>query len=52
MRRREFIAGLGGVAAHARAQQPGKTYRIDFPAYDPTVPNQPAGHAFLDGLRV
>ena len=53
--RRIVIVGLGSAASWpvvARAQQPGKTYRIGFPAYDPTVPNQPAGDAFLDGLRV
>jgi len=53
--RREFITLLGGAMAAwplaARAQRPGKIYRIGFLANDPTIPTQPAGHAFLDGLR-
>jgi putative ABC transport system substrate-binding protein len=55
LRRREFIALLGGAAATwslaASAQQVGKTYRIGFLANDPTIPMQAAGKAFLDGLR-
>jgi putative tryptophan/tyrosine transport system substrate-binding protein len=46
---------LGGAAVAwplaARAQQAGKTYRIGFLANDPTIPTQPAGQAFLEGLR-
>jgi ABC-type uncharacterized transport system substrate-binding protein len=55
MRRREFIISMGGAAVAwplgARAQQAGKVYRIGFLANDPTIPTQPAGQAFLDGLR-
>jgi putative tryptophan/tyrosine transport system substrate-binding protein len=55
MRRREFISLLGGGAVAwplaARAQQASKTYRIGFLANDPTIPSQPAGKAFLDGLK-
>ena len=55
MKRRKFISLLGGAAAAwplaARAQQPGKTYRIGFLANDPAIPAQPAGQAFLNGLR-
>jgi hypothetical protein len=54
VRRRAFITLLGGAAAWplaARAQQTGKIYRIGFLANDPTIPAQPAGQAFLDGLR-
>ena len=51
-RTRKFIAILGGAAwpLVVRAQQLGKVYRIGFLANDPTIPKQPAGKAFLDGL--
>jgi putative ABC transport system substrate-binding protein len=52
--RREFILTLGSAAAWplaARAQQAGKINRIGFLANDPTIPTEPAGRAFLDGLR-
>jgi putative tryptophan/tyrosine transport system substrate-binding protein len=55
MRRRDFIKGVAGSTAAwplaVRAQQAGKIYRIGFLANDPTIPAQPAGQAFLDGLR-
>ena len=54
IRRRELIAAIGGAALWplaARAQKAGKIYRIGFLANDPTIPEQPAGQAFLDGLR-
>src|SRR6516162_3603406 len=55
MRRREFIvllgSGLAGWPLAANPQQTGKIYRIGFLANDPTIPAQPAGQAFLDGLR-
>jgi putative tryptophan/tyrosine transport system substrate-binding protein len=54
-RRRQFITLVGSAAAAwpfaARGQQTGKIYRIGFLANDPTIPAQPAGQAFLDGLR-
>jgi putative ABC transport system substrate-binding protein len=53
--RREFITLLGGAAAvwplAARAQQPGRVWRIGFLANDPSIPAGRAGQAFLDGLR-
>ena len=54
MRRRKFMTLLGSSAAWtltARAQQAGRVYRIGFLANDPTIPAQPEGRAFLDGLR-
>src|ERR1700719_4851868 len=54
IQRRELISALGSVAAWplgAGAQQAGKIRRIGFLANDPTIPAQPAGQAFLDGLR-
>jgi putative tryptophan/tyrosine transport system substrate-binding protein len=55
MRRREFITLLGGAAAGwplaAPAEQSDKISRIGFLANDPNIPAQPAGRAFLDGLR-
>jgi len=54
LKRREFITLLGGAATWplaGRAQQAGKTYRIGFLANDRTIPTEPAGQAFLDGLR-
>jgi hypothetical protein len=53
MRRRDFVALLGGAAAWpiaARGQQAGKVYRIGFLANDPTIPTTAAGAAFRDGL--
>jgi putative ABC transport system substrate-binding protein len=53
--RRNLMAALAGSAvawsATARAQQPGKIYRIGFLANDPTIPTTAAGQAFLDGLQ-
>jgi putative tryptophan/tyrosine transport system substrate-binding protein len=54
LRRREFVALFGGATAWplaAWAQQAGKIYRIGFLANDPTIPTQPAGQAFLNGLQ-
>jgi putative tryptophan/tyrosine transport system substrate-binding protein len=54
MRRREFITLVGGAAVWplaARSQQSSKVHRIGFLANDPTIPSQPAGKAFLDGLK-
>jgi putative ABC transport system substrate-binding protein len=54
VQRREFIVTLGSAAAWplvAGGQQAGKVYRIGLLANDPTIPSQPAGRAFLDGLR-
>src|SRR2546430_10557614 len=54
MRRREFITFLGGAAAWplaARAQQGEKLRRIGFVANDPTIPTEPVGKSFLEGLR-
>lgn len=54
MRRRELITLIGGSVAWpltARTQQPGKVHRIGFLANDPAIPTQPAGRAFLEGLR-
>jgi putative ABC transport system substrate-binding protein len=55
MRRRDFIKVIAGSAVAwplaARTQQAGKIYRVGFLANDPTIPSQPAGQAFLDGLR-
>src|SRR5436309_201212 len=54
MRRREFITLLGGAAAGwplaARAQQPGRTYRLGIVV--PAARDDPAIVAFLDELRV
>ena len=54
MNRRTIMTLLGGAAAlpiAARGQQANKIYRIGFLANDPAIPTQPAGQAFLDGLR-
>jgi len=55
VKRRDFLSLLCGAAAAwplaARAQQPGKVYRIGFLANDPTIPTTSAGQAFLEGLR-
>src|SRR5499433_1483147 len=53
MKRREFILGLGGAAMWplaARAQQPGRTYRLGF--FLPVARDSPAAIAFFDELRV
>jgi putative ABC transport system substrate-binding protein len=55
MNRRDLIKLIAGAVAAkplgANAQQPAKVYRIGFLANDPTIPDQPAGKAFMDGLR-
>src|SRR5436189_5301991 len=54
MRRREFIALLGGAAAWpvaARAQQPGKVYRIGFLSYRGCEASLRANGPFREGLR-
>ena len=53
MRRREFIAGLGGAAAWpivSRAQDPGRTYRVGFLV--PIPWDTPPFVAFFDELRL
>jgi ABC-type uncharacterized transport system substrate-binding protein len=54
MRRREFITALGRAAVAwpvaARAQQPGRTYRLGF--FLPVARDAPAMIAFFDELRV
>ena len=51
MRRRDFIAGLGGAVAlpvAARAQQAGRTYRIGIVSPQPS--SQPHYVALVEGL--
>ena len=54
MKRREFVALLGGAAAAfplpARAQQAGRTYRVGF--FIPAGRDTPAVVAFIDELRL
>src|SRR5262245_60943964 len=52
MKRRDFITLLGGAAAWpyaARAQQPGRTYRLGF--FLPVARDAPAMIAFFEELR-
>jgi putative tryptophan/tyrosine transport system substrate-binding protein len=54
MTRRDFISLLGGAAVAwpfaARAQQPGRTYRLGF--FLPVARDAPAMIAFFDELRI
>ena len=56
MRRREFIAGMAGIAAAnawcppLSAQEPGRTYRIGF--LIPAARESPAVNGFFDELRL
>jgi putative tryptophan/tyrosine transport system substrate-binding protein len=54
MKRREFITLIGGAAAWpltARAQQPGKVYRIGFLSYRGCGASLDPNGAFRRGLR-